>query len=81
MRSIKGEIMRRKRNYKKTTDNNETVVLPIREIVGYKIAGPHCGRDRKGKFHCKCGNCKPILFKVSQKSNSSCNNTCNSSND
>lgn len=68
--------MKRKRIHKKTTvTNEETAVLPMKEIVGYRIASPHCGRDKKGNFRCVCGKCKPILFEKSNNGNNCCNNT------
>lgn len=30
-------------------------------MVGHRIYGANCGRDKNGVFHCVCGKCEPIL--------------------
>lgn len=29
-------------------------------MIYYRIVGQDCGRDKRGRFTCVCGKCKPI---------------------
>lgn len=32
-----------------------------KQVSGYLIQSPDCGRDKNGQFYCKCGKCKPLM--------------------
>ena len=33
-------------------------------MLGYEINSRKCGRDKKGRFHCRCGKCKRRIVAV-----------------
>lgn len=35
-------------------------------VWAFSIAGPECGRDSTGVFHCVCGKCHPLRIDVSK---------------
>lgn len=36
-------------------------------MIGYSIQIPHCGRDKYGLFHCRCGRCYPLPERLKEK--------------
>lgn len=44
----------------------------------YEIHSPNCGRDHDGVFHCVCGQCKPLIAKVSEDGKDGGNDCCKS---